>query len=488
MPNAFLVRSKSRTEDYFHNDTKVVEAVSNIKSVPSDTDSNNRFLWSSLSYDQKLLIGGICLSDLLSSISLSIMAPFFPKEAEDRGISITTSGWIFGVFSLTSVFMSVIFGRLVSVVGTKFLFLSGLFFAGGCTILFGFLQFLPIDPNNNFHFLILCFVLRVFMAIGCTAYNCSSFTIMSLEFPDDISTAFGITETFVGIGLAVGPALGGALYSVGGFILPFVVVGSIFWCVVPFTFWILSKRKDWKVEQKKNIMRPLLKSPMLIVMCFVIFMSSTVWAGLDPILEPHLRMFSLSGSLVGLVFLLISVTYAIASPFWGKLSDRVDDANKLLIAGFFMIAFVLLFLGPVPISGIPDDLLWLNIICLALLGIFVSLTVLPTYDMLLELAIEAGLQKCSSTYGLVSGIWGSMYAFGEFVGPSLSGFLMDSVGFQWCTTYMAIGCFSAGLLLFFIKIFEDIKEYGLTKLQMEERNPLLDADTQMKGFFGSYSI
>uniref|UniRef100_A0A0L8HPB4 Major facilitator superfamily (MFS) profile domain-containing protein n=1 Tax=Octopus bimaculoides TaxID=37653 RepID=A0A0L8HPB4_OCTBM len=330
MPNAFLVRSKSRTEDYFHNDPKVVEAVSNLKSVPSDTDSNNRFLWSSLSYDQKLLI--------------VITTRIVWIKAEDRGISITTSGWIFGVFSLTSVFMSVIFGRLISVVGTKFLFLSGLFFAGGCTILFGFLQFLPIDPNNNFHFLILCFVLRVFMAIGCTAYNCSSFTIMSLEFPDDISTAFGITETFVGIGLAV-----------GGFILPFVVVGSIFWCVVPFTCWILSKRKDWKVEQKKNILRPLLKTPMLIVMCFVIFMSSTVWAGLDPILEPHLRTFSLSGSLVGLVFLLISVTYAIASPFWGKLSDRVDDGNKLLIAGFFMIAFVLLFLGPVPISGIPDE-------------------------------------------------------------------------------------------------------------------------------------
>ncbi|CAI9728814.1 Hypothetical predicted protein [Octopus vulgaris] len=28
--------------------------------------------------------------------------------------------------------------------------------------------------------------------------------------------------------------------------------------------------------------------------------------------------------------------------------------------------------------------------------------------------LEAGLQKCSSTYGLVSGIWGSMYAFGYF--------------------------------------------------------------------------
>ncbi|XP_036361719.1 MFS-type transporter SLC18B1-like [Octopus sinensis] len=73
--------------------------------------------------------------------------------------------------------------------------------------------------------------------------------------------------------------------------------------------------------------------------------------------------------------------------------------------------------------------------------------------MLLELEIEAGLQKCSSTYGLVSGIWGSMYAFGEFVGPSLSGFLMDSVGFQWCTIYMAIGCFSAVSIGLIIQAF-----------------------------------
>ncbi|GAB1603034.1 MFS-type transporter SLC18B1-like [Argonauta hians] len=486
MPNAFLLRSKSRTEDYFHHEcSKIVETPSNFKSQPTDTDSENSFLWSNLSRDQKLLIAGICVSDLLSSISLSIMAPFFPKEAENRGISISTSGWVFGVFSLTAVFMSVIFGRLITVVGTKFLFLSGLFFAGGCTMLFGFLNYLPNEPNNNF--LILCFVLRIFLAVGCTAYNCSSFTIMSMEFPDDISTAFGITETFVGIGLAVGPALGGALYSVGGFFLPFVVVGTIFWCVVPFNFWLLSKRKDWKVEHR-NTVRPLLKSPMLIVMCFIIFMSSTVWAGLDPILEPHLRIFSLSGSMVGLVFLLISVTYAISSPFWGKLSDTVEDPKKLLIAGFFMIAFALLLLGPVPISGIPNNLLWLNLLCLALLGIFVSLTILPTYDMLLELAIENGLQKCSGTYGLVSGIWGSMYAFGEFVGPTLSAFLMDNVGFSWCTTYMAIGCFSAGMLLFCVKLFEECKEYSMNNLEIEERRPLLDIDVQMKGFFGSYSV
>lgn len=34
------------------------------------------------------------------------------------------------------------------------------------------------------------------------------------------------------------------------------------------------------------------------------------------------------------------------------------------------------------------------------------------------------------TYGLVSGLWTSTFAFGAFFGPSVSGFLYDSIGFR----------------------------------------------------------
>ena len=38
---------------------------------------------------------------------------------------------------------------------------------------------------------------------------------------------FACLETFFGIGLIVGPTVGGALYSVGGYTLPFAALGTL---------------------------------------------------------------------------------------------------------------------------------------------------------------------------------------------------------------------------------------------------------------------
>ena len=50
--------------------------------------------------------------------------------------------------------------------------------------------------------------------------------MIAKEFPNNVATMFAILETFFGIGMIVGPTVGGALYQVGGFTLPFVSLGS----------------------------------------------------------------------------------------------------------------------------------------------------------------------------------------------------------------------------------------------------------------------
>ena len=42
----------------------------------------------------------------------------------------------------------------------------------------------------------------------------ASFTIIAFVFGDHLSTVFGILETATGLGLSLGPALGGILYDV----------------------------------------------------------------------------------------------------------------------------------------------------------------------------------------------------------------------------------------------------------------------------------
>lgn len=48
-------------------------------------------------------------------------------------------------------------------------------------------------------------------------------------------------ETFFGLGLIVGPTVGGALYSVGGYTTPFAVMGSILFIAGIMTYFALPK-------------------------------------------------------------------------------------------------------------------------------------------------------------------------------------------------------------------------------------------------------
>ena len=71
------------------------------------------------------------------------------------------------------------------------------------------------------------------------------------EFPDKVASMFAMIELFFGIGESswwvvkpfsgeiVGPVIGGALYEVGGFTLPFAVMGSLLFLSSIFIYFVL---------------------------------------------------------------------------------------------------------------------------------------------------------------------------------------------------------------------------------------------------------
>lgn len=93
---------------------------------------------------------------------------------------------------------------------------------GVTSILFGLLD--KID--NGKVFLGLSFALRIIEACGNSGFLTGSFAMIAKEFPENVATMFAILETFFGIGMILGPTIGGALYEAGGFTLPFTVLGG----------------------------------------------------------------------------------------------------------------------------------------------------------------------------------------------------------------------------------------------------------------------
>jgi MFS family permease len=68
--------------------------------------------------------------------------------------------------------------------------------------------------TNYTLFTTFCILIRGFEALGASAFSTASYVFVVNTFPQNIGSVLGILETFVGLGMSTGPALGGVLYSI----------------------------------------------------------------------------------------------------------------------------------------------------------------------------------------------------------------------------------------------------------------------------------
>ncbi|XP_012263079.1 MFS-type transporter SLC18B1-like isoform X2 [Athalia rosae] len=382
---------------------------------------------------QKLALLTLSIVDFVSFCSMSIMAPFFPKEAEVKGMPESISGLVFSFYAMMMFLSAPIFGIILPRIGAKFLFISGLMVAGVCNVLFGFVDAI-VDYKT---FVIFCFIIRGLEALGASAFSTAGYIFVVDIFPDNVGAVLGILETFVGLGMSTGPAIGGLLYSIGGFGLPFYVLGGILVAIAPINFCLIPSADNSIRPIRRGSRFKLLKLPAVLVIGSVVVIASSTWSFLDPTLEPHLRQYSLSTKQVGLVFLLFSALYGICSPFWGWLADKTNSHWSMMTAGLLLSSVGLAVLGPTSLVSFLPNIFWMNIVALCVLGVSVSLTLLPSFQSILANAIRGGCADELSTYSIVAGFWSCAYSLGEVIGPSLGGFISEQYGFQVCSTVMA---------------------------------------------------
>ncbi|XP_021568304.1 MFS-type transporter SLC18B1 [Carlito syrichta] len=375
-----------------------------------------------LSREQIFVLISAASMNLGSMMCYSILGPFFPKEAEKKGASNTTIGMIFGCYALFHLLTSLVFGNYLVHIGAKFMFVAGMFVSGGVTILFGILDQVPEGPI----FIAMCFLVRVMDAVSFAAALTASSSILAKAFPNNVATVLGSLETFSGLGLILGPPVGGFLYQSFGYEVPFIVLGCIVLLLVPLNMYILPN------YGKSTII--------------------TYFRNLKYILSPFsntafLLQFNLPAGYVGLVFLGLALSYAISSPLLGLLSDKKPHLRKwFLVFGNFITAGCFMLLGPVPILHIKSQL-WLLVLLLVINGISSGMSIIPTFPEILSCAYENGFEEGLSTLGLVSGLFSAMWSVGAFVGPALGGFLYEKIGFEWAAAIQGLWALISGLAM-----------------------------------------
>lgn len=74
------------------------------------------------------------------------------------------------------------------------------------------------------------------------------------------------------------------------------------------------------------------------------------------------------------------------------------------------------------------------LVALALVGMAVGCSFMPTMTCLLLGARDVGFDDNLDTFGLVSGLFNSFYCLGSFFGPFFGGMMVDHMGFNTATS------------------------------------------------------
>ncbi|KAB7502031.1 MFS-type transporter [Armadillidium nasatum] len=363
---------------------------------------------------QWLILCVYSVVNLLSAFGFSIQGPFFPMIAEMKGATPTDNGLIFGAYSLVIIFINPLVIVMINKFGAVRVSFSGLL--------------------NHWNFIVVLFVslsviLRIIEGLGYAMGRNAGIAIISSEFCEKVEIAFGIVQAFFSSGLLIGPVAGGALYELGGFYLPFLLIGVLLVCIA---FVVLCLHKDYPkhgTTSRKEVVKLLSQTSVILGMLAIfgaflnlIFVSST--------LEIHIKSLNLSPVQVGAVFLCNGIASIFSSLFWGLLFEKYDKPLLFCSLSAVINIFGMLLLGPAPYL-LLDLNIYTCVFGLLIHGVGIRGEQIGGFSLLNKGISLAGLPKNIQTYGLVSALYMTFYALGSFIGPLLGGYLFDVIGFPW---------------------------------------------------------
>ncbi|XP_038052532.1 MFS-type transporter SLC18B1-like [Patiria miniata] len=396
----------------------------------TDTSSGEKPAGAKYTYQQKATFASAVLTSLASMMAFSIISVFYPIEAKAKGMSPTVIGLVFSAFAFSSGIGSPIWGKIIPVLGARFIFLAGAFVTGGCNLLFGFV----IDMPTYATFTAFSFAIRLLEGLGTSATFTASSAIVAFNFPENVGTAVSLVEMAGGLALAIGPAIGGVLYDAGGFRLPFFVLGGVVLAIDVVNFFLLPQSGNRKEESGPMIR--VLSIPAIWVAFLAGVVAATCFASISPTLAVYLKKLDFTVMQISLLFLGFGLSYAIFSVIWGAVADAKKATRIMIVIGAFGSALFFLFLGPSPLLNMHSSKL-LAILVIPTGTIMISLIVMPTFVDMFSSAEWYGIPNNLGLTSVISGIWLGAFSVGSLIGPLLGGALTEIYGFAFSTTILA---------------------------------------------------
>ncbi|XP_022241492.1 MFS-type transporter SLC18B1-like isoform X2 [Limulus polyphemus] len=404
---------QSEHYSYIDHDNSETECILDEQNLPDQSESSSLLIEGlenkkkrCLTKRQFVILSQITFAFTCQASCYALLVPFFSKEAERKQVTPTQYGFLYGVFFLVIFFLSPVIFKMVPKMSPKFLLNSGVCLGGGATIFLGTL----IQSPPGATFLALFFVGRIVQAIGSASLFTLGYAIIADEFTEHRATAMASLDMFYGFGVTVGPAIGGALYEVGGYMLPFFFIGGIMLCLFAIMVYFLPDTK-YAVQENKDGLLKIILNPSFIVAMINVLTGFLIVGFNEATLEPHIRQFNLTSSVVGLIFIVSGGIFAVGTLVWGHVYDKNPDSYFPLYISSIVCIASFLFLGPAPFLPLKMTI-YLVILAQVLLGIGAGGKVIIGFNHALRITLLRGFPNDVTTISIVSGLVNSAIALG----------------------------------------------------------------------------
>lgn len=393
--------------------------------------------------------------------TFAIFAPFFPLFAAERNIRPSGVALVFAAFAVAQLLMAPLAGGLASRYGRKKVLKVGVCLVGSSTLCMGAVADI-LDGRQIEAMVAALTLLRILQGGGAAMATTCIFAILTDTFPHHKGTVIGVANACDGAGWAIGPPIGGFLYVLGGFRLPFFVVGPLpmlllvgqllLWPRVPVPNINVAKASVGAVGADHNgagdgnitvrevltRARDLLSPSMLLTMLTSAIFTSK-WGCFDVTFTPWAQAeFDFSIDQVSVYFSVPAMAFLFMSPLGGMVVDRVTRKKRLIAMGMLLIGAVCMTMGPwqhqlESSTAKRYQLLLIYLVALGVLSPLIMPAMLP--DMLDTTRPPQmpprDYQPDHHTTNLVTSMFTTSFNLGGIVGPTLGAFAMPALGEAW---------------------------------------------------------
>jgi DHA1 family tetracycline resistance protein-like MFS transporter len=356
-----------------------------------------------------------------------IVLPVFPKflQQNDAGESISL-GVLLASYAVTQIIFAPLYGRLSDKgFGRRPFILLALFGYGIGNFLYAFIA-------RDFLSMI---VIRVFEGVMVAGlFPMSQALVTDLTESENRAKYLGILTGSANVGIVIGPALGGFLFEIGGFALPFILSGILAFISLVFAFFMVPETKKkygkpiiFSQDELANVssdsfisrIRNTIKSwfipggvILFIGLLFISFLDFISWIMIEPGIIFYLYdIIGFSPFDFGIFVGLYGVTVVIGQVFFGGLSDRFGRNLIIFIGGIahFLGYLVLIFAS--------------SFLEFMLMPIFAGVAIALIHPALTALVGDLAIEKHR---GQVIGILAIPVQFAGIIGPLFGGWFSEA--------------------------------------------------------------